>query len=499
MKNTMLDTVLSYAAKGYLVFPCRPKSKEPATKHGFKDATTDEETVRGWWSDNPNYNVAIRTGKESGLVVLDVDEGGEDSLYDNIWHVPPTVIAKTTKGFHAYLRHPGFDVKNKVRFAPGLDVKADGGYVIAPPSVHPSGDKYEWETSFDDAEVEECPDWLVGKREGETLSFLNLGETMRREIEPPNQLIEQLLYEQAIVSLYAPGGSGKTIMALWIAMLVMEQSLNVVYVDEENGQLRIAERLQQLGADPDTVAKHFLYADGPGLTLASLHVWEATMEQVKPALVIFDPFADLLAMSNLEENSAGDVTKWIKAFAQPVKEAGGAVLILDHVMKDDGGKYARGSSAKHAKVDAAWKLKVEDEFDRNTVGEVSIKRDKDRLGCMPEKRKFAVGGDGTGNRKFKPGEVIESIGPRADGLKPSEYKVLSVLEKLPGMTRKQWEQQCANKGIPTGTFKPAVSKLKTRHVFEDKDKRWWPRSGEETVTGYGRDNHDEAIPIKQSA
>jgi RecA-family ATPase len=187
-------------------------------------------------------------------------------------------------------------------------------------------------------------------------------------------LIDQLLYKQAITSLYAPGGSGKTIMALWIAMLVMEQGLNVVYVDEENGQLRIAERLQQLGADPDTVAEHFLYADGPGLTLdaGNLAMWEATIEQAEPALVIFDPFADLLALSNLEENSAGDVTKWMKAFAQPVKERGGAILILDHVMKDDGGKYARGSSAKHAKVAAAWKLKVETEFDRNTVGEVSI-------------------------------------------------------------------------------------------------------------------------------
>jgi hypothetical protein len=321
---------------------------------------------------------------------------------------------------------------------------------------------------------------------------------MRQEIEPPEQLIDHLLYKQAITSLYAPGGSGKTIMALWVAMLVMEQDLNVMYVDEENGPLRIAERLQQLGADPDTIVEHFLYADGPGLTLeeGNLAMWRTTVEQVKPALVIFDPFADLLALSNLEENSAGDVTKWIKAFAQPVKESTGAVLILDHVMKDDGGKYARGSSAKHAKVDAAWKLKVEDEFDRNTVGEISIKRDKDRLGCMPEKRKFAVGGDGNGNLKFEPGEVIESIGPRSDGLKPSEYKVLSILNKLPGMTRKVWQQECAKQGIVEGTFKPAFAKLKRRHVFEDKDKRWWPKR---EVTGYGQHNHGEAISTKQSA
>jgi hypothetical protein len=285
-------------------------------------------------------------------------------------------------------------------------------------------------------------------------------------------------------------------MALWIAVLVMEQGLNVIYVDEENGQIRIAERLQQLGADPDTVEKHFFYADGPGLRLDddNLQMWQTTIDQVKPALVIFDPFADLLALSSLEENSAGDVTKWIKGFAQPVKAVEGAVLILDHVMKDDSGKYARGSSAKHAKVDAAWKLKVEEEFDRQTIGEISIKRDKDRLGCMPEMRKFKVGGDGKDKLRFEPGEIVESLGPRSDGLRPAEFKALSILKKTPGMTRKQWREQCAKQGIPEGTFKPAILNLKKNHIFEDKDKRWWAK-----VTGYEQDNQGEEISFDKSA
>jgi bifunctional DNA primase/polymerase-like protein len=71
--NKFLEAALLYAANGYHVFPCKPMSKEPATKHGFKDATTDEETIRGWWDENPNYNVAIRTGAASRLWVLDVD------------------------------------------------------------------------------------------------------------------------------------------------------------------------------------------------------------------------------------------------------------------------------------------------------------------------------------------------------------------------------------------------------------------------------------------
>lgn len=117
---------------------------------------------------------------------------------------------------------------------------------------------------------------------------------------------------------------------------------------------------------------------------------------------------------------------------------------------------------------------------------------------MPEKREFAVGGDGAGNLTFNPGEVIESLGPRADGLKPSEYKVLSILRNNPGMTRKQWKEQCAKREIPEGTFKPAISKLKVRHVFDDKDNRWWPKSQSEgqEVTDYEQDNLvDDGIPF----
>jgi hypothetical protein len=97
--NNLVEAALSYAGKGYHVFPCKPRSKEPATKHGFKDATRDQETVRRWWSENPNYNIAIATGKESGLWVLDVDgeEGRESYLkyQSNIPYDTPTATIRT--------------------------------------------------------------------------------------------------------------------------------------------------------------------------------------------------------------------------------------------------------------------------------------------------------------------------------------------------------------------------------------------------------------------
>src|SRR5215510_641064 len=97
--TTMLDTALTYAARGWHVFPCHTPTehgcscrkqdcpdvgKHPRTQHGLKDATTDEATIRRWWTMWPEANIAIRTGAVSGLVVLDVDRrnGGAESLRD---------------------------------------------------------------------------------------------------------------------------------------------------------------------------------------------------------------------------------------------------------------------------------------------------------------------------------------------------------------------------------------------------------------------------------
>jgi len=146
-----------------------------------------------------------------------------------------------------------------------------------------------------------------------------------------------------------------------------------VYVDEENGRGGITELLQHMGADPHTISQHFKYAEFPGLTREAVTKWKRTVEMMRPALVVFDSFADHLALDNLSENASVDVTSWMKAFAQLVKNLGGAVLILDHVAKDANGKGARGSTAKLAKVDVAWKLTVDAPFNRKRIGKVTIR------------------------------------------------------------------------------------------------------------------------------
>jgi len=129
-------------------------------------ATTDPATIRSWWRRYARPNIAMATGRPSGVVVLDIDprHGGDESLL-GLPPLPETVECLTGGGGrHIYFAWPGFEVRCRPNaFGPGLDLKADGGYVLLPPSVHPSGRRYEWELSShpDDTPIAPMPDWLL--------------------------------------------------------------------------------------------------------------------------------------------------------------------------------------------------------------------------------------------------------------------------------------------------------------------------------------------------
>jgi hypothetical protein len=153
---------LDYAARGFAVFPCWPMSKEPATKRGFKDATTNPATIRRWWLANPGYNVGIATGIASGVWILDVDgRDGATSLADlEAEHgpLPDTLVSIASSGCHLWFRYTCPIQCSVGRIGHGLDVRGDLGYVLAPPSVHPDGPVYCW---TNDRPLAIAPDWLV--------------------------------------------------------------------------------------------------------------------------------------------------------------------------------------------------------------------------------------------------------------------------------------------------------------------------------------------------
>lgn len=183
MSNQLLKAALKYAQMALPVFPlhsprkegcscgnaqCKNVGKHPHTLHGFKDATTDEKQIRTWWKKWPKANIGIRTGKESGIVVLDEDprHGGPLSLKrleQTHGGLPPCPTVRTGGGGrHRYLKYPGVPVKSKTGIAPGVDIRGDGGYIVAPPSRHESGKQYEWSAhaNLDHMEIPPLPEWL---------------------------------------------------------------------------------------------------------------------------------------------------------------------------------------------------------------------------------------------------------------------------------------------------------------------------------------------------
>jgi hypothetical protein len=354
--DNLLEAALSYSAEGYLVFPCKPRSKVPATEHGFYDATKDEETIRGWWEENPRYNVAIRTGTESNLVVLDVDEGGRDTLED-LFYGWGTTIVKTCDGYHSYFQHPGGNVRCKTAFLEGLDLKADGGYVLAPPSLHPDGPQYEWVAGSFDKPLEECPSWLVTP---DDVNAISTGVTMADvETEEVTWLWERRIPYGKITLLEGDPDNGKSLISMDLAARVSRSALDilgtlgtvgtldgVVILNAEDGLGdTVRPRLEAAGADPTKIrAVHPIKTDNALFRIPDdIALLEKEIEYVGAGLVIIDPLSAFMKGDPYKDN---EVRKALTPLADMANRTGVAVMVIRHFNKNEDTKalYRGGGS-----------------------------------------------------------------------------------------------------------------------------------------------------------
>ena len=181
-ENPRLTAALGYANRGWPVFPvyepgssgpcscsageaCTAPAKHPRTPHGFKDASIDEVTIRPWWSWWPNANIGIATGPSSGLVVVDVDprhsgDRGLAQLEGEHGRFPATLTCDTgSGGWHLYFAQPEAVVPSTTKLRPGIDIRSNRSYVIAPPSRHANGRPYEWRDTSQ--AIVAPPNWLL--------------------------------------------------------------------------------------------------------------------------------------------------------------------------------------------------------------------------------------------------------------------------------------------------------------------------------------------------
>jgi hypothetical protein len=159
-----------YLRRGWSVIPLRAGSKLPAIRwEEYQQQRADAETLRRWVRRWPQLNIGIVTGTVSGLVVLDLDRrhGGFDSLaaLERLHGaLPATVEAETGGGGrHLYFACPPTAPRNKAGLAPGIDLRGEGGMVVAPPSLHPSGGRYRWRQGHEPGALPLAilPHWLA--------------------------------------------------------------------------------------------------------------------------------------------------------------------------------------------------------------------------------------------------------------------------------------------------------------------------------------------------
>jgi len=179
---------LAMAALGAPVFPChtprdggcscgracgRTVGKHPRTANGLSDANANPAMIRRWWRRWPDANVAVRTGAVSRVIVVDIEHDAFGALeaFCNRngapgWSVDSWTVVTGGGGLHLYLAHPGPDVKIKTTagiLAPGVDIRADGGYALIPPSLHASRNTYRWADGYSPWQVglAPIPPWLL--------------------------------------------------------------------------------------------------------------------------------------------------------------------------------------------------------------------------------------------------------------------------------------------------------------------------------------------------
>jgi hypothetical protein len=328
------------------------------------------------------------------------------------------------------------------------------------------GDLTDWANAGGTGEelrrlIAEEPEWSPPEErdDGRVL----LGRAIRDGLEPPVAIVEDVILEAKAHAIYSAGGLGKTFLMLWIILQVLTRGAPVLLYDKENGHRTMARRLEQLGADPERVDALLYYYPDASLptTTEGLEAFEAKLDRIKPALACFDSWISYLASNGLDENSSNDIAAFAAHYIHPARSRGVATLLIDHVPHD--GKHARGSTRKRDELDVVWSLTRLQPFDRENVGSVHLKLEKDREGWLPRDVGFSIGGNGRGGFVCaRSAGTFEAAG--TDGLKPSERKALEALETFgkSTATASEWRQAAEKLDVGERSFWNAVRSLKEK-------------------------------------
>jgi hypothetical protein len=157
------DWALVYGRAHWSVLPIRPRGKVPLTSQGVKDATSDLDLIASWWKQWPAANIGLAV--PDGFVVVDIDSKEARDVLKAAGHdLPKTSWARTKKGWHLWYSTGGVTARNRVGVFPGVDLRGKNGYVVVPPSIHPSGHVYWWGAPLERHRITDAPQWVLQDR-----------------------------------------------------------------------------------------------------------------------------------------------------------------------------------------------------------------------------------------------------------------------------------------------------------------------------------------------
>lgn len=229
-------------------------------------------------------------------------------------------------------------------------------------------------------------DWSDPPSSTTAFAFGDLAALMRKGVMLPKLICGELLYAGGLHTLAGAPDAGKTFLTWWWALTVLRDGGTVVVFDEESGLEITADKLLALDADPDEISR-LHYCEFPHRTWgdADLVALADVMTARRPDLVIWDSSAAFLAHAGLDEDHAPEVTRfWARVLSPCARTFGAAVLVIDHDTKAKGAmsRYARGSGAKLAMTDVAFKLSAIAPFSRTQPGKLTLTVTKDRRGVL---------------------------------------------------------------------------------------------------------------------
>lgn len=381
---------------GWSIMPIKPRDKVPMTAHGLKDATTNIDTIRGWWAKDPQANIGLNCGK-SGFVVVDLDKrAAHDGLveWDTLLAERHLTVNTSTSltgggGRHLLFRAPeGVKIANSAgRLAPGIDVRGEGGYVVLPPSIHPSGKPYTWADGNTSIEILPEPVVQILTHEPDPWQIFTLRDAFAPR-EPLVWVVDGILPMGSLSIWYGAPGTLKSMILADLAMCVAAGSRwlakpqsptssgfattpgAVLWLDFDNGQRRTHERFAALAKGRrlgDATPIYYVSMPEPVLSAGDTESIRALAGRIVDrniSLVVIDNLG--VIVGEADENSA-DMQRPM-AGLRWLAETGPAVVVIHHQRKSSGtptstrsGDSLRGHGSIEAKLDLAMLVTREDE------------------------------------------------------------------------------------------------------------------------------------------